>query len=89
MPQAARPRVLGLESVCPLVASGQWLPDMRARAGGIDALHGTPGCAARPVSVEEVEGCAAEAVLPTPTTHSTMTEPEKLCIRPGNYRQRL
>jgi hypothetical protein len=32
------PVVLGLESLFPLVMAGQWLPDMRIRAGGIDAL---------------------------------------------------
>ncbi|OQR91776.1 hypothetical protein ACHHYP_04373 [Achlya hypogyna] len=46
-----RPRVLGLESVFPLVASGQWLPDMRQRAGGMEALTAsTPGCPPRRLS---------------------------------------
>ncbi|KDO28153.1 hypothetical protein SPRG_06200 [Saprolegnia parasitica CBS 223.65] len=46
--QLGRPRVLGLESVFPLVASGQWLPDMRRRAGGSEALaDSTPGCPPR------------------------------------------
>ncbi|OQR99546.1 cobyrinic acid -diamide synthase [Thraustotheca clavata] len=41
-------RILGLESVYPLVASGQWLPDMRLRAGGIEALaNSSPGCRPR------------------------------------------
>ena len=41
-------RVLGLESLCPLVASGQWLPDMRERAGGGEALADSwAGCAPR------------------------------------------
>ena len=50
--------------VCPLVASGQWLPDMRARAGGgADALGDAAGGAARLVEVSEVEACGAEAVV--------------------------
>ncbi|CAE8687978.1 unnamed protein product [Polarella glacialis] len=59
-----RPRVLGLESVCPLVASGMWLPDMRLRAGGIDALEGAfPGCPARLVGPTEIEACGADFVV--------------------------
>ena len=61
--EAARPRLLGLESLFPLVASGQWLPDQRARAGARDALGDEPGGAARLVSWAEVEGCGAEAVV--------------------------
>ncbi|KAF0698061.1 Aste57867_11309 [Aphanomyces stellatus] len=41
-------RVLGLESAFPLVASGQWLPDMRARAGAVEALtQSSVGCPPR------------------------------------------
>ena len=49
------PHVLGLESVCPLVASGQWLPDMRQRAGGSDALGDAPGAKPRRLSWDEVQ----------------------------------
>ena len=46
------------------MASGQWLPDMRARAGGgADALGGVVGGAARLVEVAEVEASGAEAVV--------------------------
>lgn len=58
-----RPRVLGLESACPLVASGMWLPDMRHRAGGCDALGGSAGCAPRVVTLDEVAGCDAGVVV--------------------------
>merc|ERR1719247_935512 len=58
-----RPRMLGFESVCPLVASGQWLPDMRLRAGADDALGGVPGSPARIVTLKEVGECAAEVVV--------------------------
>jgi iron complex transport system substrate-binding protein len=58
-----RLRVLGLESVCPLVASGQWLPDMRVRAGGVDALGDEAGSAARRITWEEVEACGAEVIV--------------------------
>lgn len=61
--KAKRPRVLGLESLCPLVASGQWLPDMRIRAGGSDALGGVEGCPPRVVTWEEVENCNADVVI--------------------------
>lgn len=40
LPLPLLPRVLGLESLYPLVSAGQWLPDMRIRAGGRDALGG-------------------------------------------------
>ena len=63
VPMADRPRVLGLESVCPLVASGMWLPDMRELAGGCDALGGTAGCAARVVTMEEVAASDAAVVV--------------------------
>jgi len=59
----ARPRVLGLESVFPLVASGQWLPDMRQRAGGIDALGGVPGDAPRRLEWEEVLSSAPDVIV--------------------------
>ena len=61
--------------VCPLVASGQWLPDMRARAGGgADALGGAVGGAARLVDVAEVEASGAEAVvIPTLTPALALT----------------
>ena len=62
-PQAGRPRVLGLESVCPLVASGQWLPDMRVRAGGIDALGGEPGAPATIVTMEQLEASDADVIV--------------------------
>ena len=46
------------------MASGQWLPDMRTRAGGgADALGGAVGGAARLVEVAEVEASGAEAVV--------------------------
>ena len=65
--EAATPRGGGCNriwQVCPLVASGQWLPDMRTRAGGgADALGDAAGGAARLVEVSEVEASGAEAVV--------------------------
>ena len=58
-----RPRVLGLESVYPLVASGQWLPDMRQRAGAIDALGGGIGDAPRRVQWEELLASAPDVIV--------------------------
>lgn len=63
MPLSERPRVLGLESACPLVASGQWLPDMRIRAGGVDALGGCAGDPARVVSLDELKDCRADVFV--------------------------
>ena len=39
---------------CKLVASGQWLPDMRLRAGASDALGDGPGAAPRRLTWDEV-----------------------------------
>ena len=58
-----RPRVLGLESCAPLVASGQWLPDVRVRAGGVDALGDAPGAPARVVTLDEVAACDADVCV--------------------------
>lgn len=63
IPQHERPRVLGLESVFPLVASGQWLPDMRCRAAAIDALGDSPGAPPRRLELEEVVGCDADVLV--------------------------
>jgi len=59
----AAPRVLGLESLCPLVASGQWLPGMRERAGAIDALGDTEGAAARVVDWHEIAASEADVIV--------------------------
>ena len=58
-----RPRLLGLESLCPLVASGQWLPDMRVRAGAVDALGDVTGGPARVVEWAEVESSEADVIV--------------------------
>lgn len=58
-----KPRLLGLESLCPLVASGQWLPGMRERAGAIDALGDCEGAPARVVQYEEIAASGAEVVI--------------------------
>eukprot|EP00966_Prymnesium_polylepis_P095660 2216414-Prymnesium_polylepis.1 len=63
LPQQQRPRVLGLESVYPLVASGQWLPDMRLRAGARDALGDVPGAPPRRLELAEVTRSGAEAIV--------------------------
>ena len=62
-PGAARPRVLGLESCAPLVASGQWLPDVRIRAGGADALGDAPGAPARLVGLDEIVASTPDVVV--------------------------
>eukprot|EP00929_Paragymnodinium_shiwhaense_P070475 TRINITY_DN35686_c0_g1_i7.p1 TRINITY_DN35686_c0_g1~~TRINITY_DN35686_c0_g1_i7.p1 ORF type:complete len:1087 (-),score=152.60 TRINITY_DN35686_c0_g1_i7:56-3316(-) len=59
----AKPRVLGLECVCPLVASGQWLPDMRLRAGAVDALGDEPGSAPRRLEWPEIISSRPDVML--------------------------
>lgn len=84
---AKRPRILGVESLCPLVASGQWLPDMRLRAGGIDALGGVPGCPPRVVSWETVETSEADVMVITccgrSAAEAAAEVEEHLLTRPG------
>ncbi len=48
-----KPRVLSFEGIDPLVAGGNWLPDMKAFAGGIDGLF-QPGCSAARIAWQTV-----------------------------------
>jgi iron complex transport system substrate-binding protein len=48
-----KPRVLSLEGVNPLVTGGNWLPEMKLLAGGIDGLF-TPGCPSKRISWDDV-----------------------------------
>jgi iron complex transport system substrate-binding protein len=61
--RSALPRVLGLESLFPLVASGQWLPDMRKRAGGIDVLEGLNFYGMQGEKIVYRSGCAPVRLL--------------------------
>jgi iron complex transport system substrate-binding protein len=59
---ATRPRVLCLEWLEPLYVAGHWVPEMVAKAGGVDALgkHLEPSFK---VSAEEVATAGADVVL--------------------------
>jgi iron complex transport system substrate-binding protein len=57
-----RPRVLCLEWLEPLYVAGHWVPEMVAKAGGVDAL-GTPFEPSFKVSAEEVENSGADVIL--------------------------
>lgn len=60
-----RPTVVCLEWLDPLMASGHWIPEMVALAGGIDPL-GNPGAPSRTVEWEQVRSSAPEIVILMP-----------------------
>ncbi|ETW08811.1 cobyrinic acid a,c-diamide synthase [Aphanomyces invadans] len=59
-----KPRVVGLESAFPLVVSGQWLPDMRIRAGGVEALWDSfPGCPPRRLLWDDIVTASPDVLV--------------------------
>jgi iron complex transport system substrate-binding protein len=60
-----RPRVVCLEWLDPPFAAGHWVPEMVARAGGVEGL-GRPGLPSRRVSWEDVVASAPEVVVLMP-----------------------
>jgi iron complex transport system substrate-binding protein len=62
---AARPRVVFLEWIDPLFASGHWIPDQVALAGGVDVL-GVPGGRSRTIAWTDVEAAAPEVIVVAP-----------------------
>lgn len=60
-----RPTVLCLEWLDPLMASGHWVPEMVALAGGRETL-GNLGAPARRIEWEQVLSCAPEIVILMP-----------------------
>ncbi|RHY16560.1 hypothetical protein DYB36_009441 [Aphanomyces astaci] len=83
-----KPRVLGLESAFPLVVSGQWLPDMRLRAGGVEALNESyPGCPPRRLQWDEIVAASPEVLVVAccgkSATGSAKEVEEHLAILPG------
>lgn len=61
----SRPTVVCLEWLDPLMASGHWIPEMVALAGGIDPL-GSPGAPSRQVEWEQVRSGAPEIAILMP-----------------------
>lgn len=62
---APRPRVACLEWLAPPMHGGHWVPDMVARAGGVDALA-EPGHHARAVTWQGLRDAAPEALFLMP-----------------------
>lgn len=59
------PKVLSLEGLNPLVSGGQWLPDMKARAGGKD-LWQSPGDPPIRITWQQVCDYAPEVLIACP-----------------------
>jgi len=57
-----RPRVFSVEGVDPLVVGGNWLPEMRALAGGRDDLF-APGSPAKRIGWDVVRAAAPEILV--------------------------
>jgi hypothetical protein len=51
------PRVLSLEGLNPLVLGGQWLPDVKAAAGAVDASGQQPGDSPARITWQQVGVC--------------------------------
>lgn len=60
-----RPRVMSIEGTNPLVAGGNWLPEMKSLAGGVDELF-QPGCAAQRLCWESIRDYDPDVLLITP-----------------------
>jgi iron complex transport system substrate-binding protein len=58
----ARPRVLCLEWLDPFYVGGHWVPEMVAKAGGVD-VFGRAGEASFRVTSEEIAACGAEVIV--------------------------
>jgi len=81
----ARPRVFCLEWLDPLMASGHWIPEMVALAGGVDAL-GEWGAPSRRIEWDRVLAFAPEVLVLMPCgfgIERTLQEMHLLTSRPG------
>ena len=65
-----RPRVVSLEGLAPLCTGGGWLPDMKERAGCVDAFGDKPGCKARIRTWEEIIDADPDVLLISPCSGS-------------------
>lgn len=80
-----RPRVWCCEWMEPLMASGHWVPEMVAAAGGTDGL-GVHGKDSVRLSWEQVRRCDPEVIVVMPCSYSipqTLREKKRLTDRPG------
>jgi len=64
-PRGGTPRVICIEWLDPIFLAGHWVPDLIAAAGGTD-VGAEPGSHSRVVSLEALEGMAADLVLVAP-----------------------
>jgi iron complex transport system substrate-binding protein len=77
-----RPKVVCLEWLDPLMASGHWVPEMVSLAGGIEPL-GTLGAPARKVSWEEVLSSVPEILILMPCGFAVARVLEELHLVTG------
>ena len=81
----ARPRVLSLEGLRPLLAGGHWLPEMKALAGGRDELQ-EAGARAEALRWETVLSYDPDVLLllpPNPGLEAGLEELAWLAAQPG------
>jgi iron complex transport system substrate-binding protein len=83
--QPARPRVAAVEWIEPLMAGGNWMPELIALAGGVDTL-GQAGEHSRVVAWPALRAADPDALLVLPCGFDlprTRTEAERLRANPG------
>jgi len=81
---APRPRVAVLEWTDPIYAAGHWVPEMIARAGGVDVLS-VPGTHSTTRTVDAVRDAAPEVLCIAPCGYNVaraIVEVEALLARP-------
>jgi len=80
-----KPKVVCLEWLEPLYVGGHWVPDMVARAGGVDAL-GTAGAPSKKVTWDQVLNARLDVLVLMPCSFSaerTLREVDRVTGRPG------
>jgi len=80
-----RPRVACIEWLDPLMAAGNWTPELIDLAGGVDVL-GKAGAHAGPVSLEQLAAADPDAIFVTPCGFDlarTRAELPALAAQPG------
>lgn len=82
---ARKPTVVCLEWLEPLYVGGHWVPDMVARAGGVDVL-GTAGAPSKKVTWDQVLAAQPDVLVLMPCSFSadrTLREVGRVTGRPG------
>lgn len=78
----SRPRVLSLEGLTPLVLGGQWLPDMKDLAGGVDEWQ-QPGDSPLRITWEQVRLYAPEVLILSPCGAGMASATKQACELAG------